>query len=142
MDYFPTLASMCGLQVPAIVNGTDLSAAALGRRGPERDAALMMNFVSHWDFPESGTSWPEWRGVRTKQHTYVRWLTGAEELYDNAADPYQMRNLLEGGQPPEIANRLRSRLKDLLHDAHDDFLPGTAYAEWFTMERNVKHTAR
>ena len=143
IDHLPTLASLCGLQVPAIVNGTDLSAAALGRKGHEPDAALMMNFVSHWDFPEGGTSWPEWRGVRTRQHTYVRWLAGAEELYDNAADPYQMRNLLEGGVGgPEIATRLRSRLKDLLHDAHDDFLPGAAYADWFTLDRNVKHTAR
>jgi hypothetical protein len=29
------------------VNGMDLSTHALGRQGPERDAALMMNFVSH-----------------------------------------------------------------------------------------------
>jgi hypothetical protein len=38
-------------------------------------------------------------------------------------------------------NRLRSRLKDLLHDAHDDFLPGTQYGEWFTPDRNLIRNA-
>ena len=141
MDHFPTLASLSGIRAPTIVNGLDLSASALGSSGPGRDAALMMNFVSHWNYPESGTLWPEWRGLRTKQFTYVRWLTGAEELYDNTADPYQVRNLFDGGRPPEIAMRLRSRLKDLLHESHDQFPPGTAYAEWLTVERNLKHTA-
>ena len=40
-----------------------------------------------------------------------------------------------------IMNRLRSRLKDLLHDAHDDFLPGTQYGEWFTPDRNLIRNA-
>lgn len=69
IDHFPTLASLCGLKTPGIVNGMDLSAHVLGRSGPQRDAALMMNFVSHWNYPESGTLWPEWRGIRTKQFT-------------------------------------------------------------------------
>jgi arylsulfatase A-like enzyme len=141
MDHLPTLARLCGLQVPDIVNGVDLSGHVLGRGGSERDAVLMMNYVSHWDFPESGTEWPEWRGVRTKQHTYVRWLNGAEELYDNAADPYQFRNLFNGRQAPDILRRMRARLKDLLADAHDDFPPGTAYRQWFTLERNMVRNA-
>jgi arylsulfatase A-like enzyme len=141
MDHLPTLASLCGLSVPSLVNGMDLSAHVLGRRGPERDAALMMNFVSHWDFPETNTEWPEWRGIRTKQHTYVRWLNGAEELYDNLADPLQLRNLFDGRRAPEVMTRLRSRLKDLLNESHDEFPPGTAYAEWFTPERDMVRNA-
>lgn len=141
MDYFPTLARLCGLSVPDIVNGTDLSAHALGRQGPERDAALMMNFVSHWDYPETNTDWPEWRGLRTRQHTYVRWLNGAEELYDNLADPYQMRNLFDGRGAPEAMTRLRARLPDLLRESHDEFLPGNRYAEWLTPRRDVVRNA-
>ena len=141
MDHFPTLATLCGLPVPSIVNGMDLSPHVLGRKGPEHEAALMMNYVSHWDFPESGTEWPEWRGVRTKQFTYVRWLNGAEELYDNIADPYQMRNLFDGRRAPDEMARMRSRIKDLLHEAHDTFPPGTAYAEWFTPQRDMIRNA-
>jgi arylsulfatase A-like enzyme len=141
IDHLPTLARLCGLDVPDIVNGVDLSGQVLGRGGPARDSVLMMNYTSHWDYPESGTEWPEWRGVRSKQHTYVRWLNGAEELYDNAADPYQFRNLFDGRQAPDLLRRMRVRLKDLLAEAHDDFLPGTAYREWFTLERNMVRNA-
>lgn len=141
IDHFPTLASLCGLRVPDIVNGMDLSPHVLGKKGPERAEALMFNFVSHWDFPETMTEWPEWRGIRTRQHTYVRWLNGAEELYDNLADPYQMRNLFDGRRTPGVMSRLRSRLRDLLRESHDDFLPGNRYAEWFTPERDVVRNA-
>lgn len=141
MDHFPTLASLCGLKAPAIVDGRDLSQQALTGRGPQHDTLLMANYVSHWDFPETATEWPEWRGLRTKQHTYVKWLTGAEELYDNLADPYQMRNLFDGRRAPPVMNQLRSRLKDLLHDSRDEFLPGVRYGEWFTTARNMVRNA-
>lgn len=141
MDHFPTLASLCGIEVPDIVNGMKLSEQALGRKGKERDGALMMNFVSHWDYPETNTEWPEWRGIRTKQHTYVKWLNGAEELYDNQADPYQSRNLFDGRRTPEVMSKLRSRLRELLEETRDDFSPGTAYAQWLTPDRDVIRTA-
>jgi len=141
IDHFPTLVSMCGLGTPKIVDGMNLSRRVLEGKGPDRDSALMMNFVSHWDYPETMTLWPEWRGVRTRQHTYVRWLNGAEELYDNTADPYQYRNLCEGRNSPAVLNRLRSRLKDLLKEAHDEFLPGNRYGEWFTTDRDLIRTA-
>ncbi|MDP3000542.1 MAG: sulfatase [Bryobacterales bacterium] len=141
IDHFPTLASMCGLETPKIVDGMNLSGRVLEGKGPDRDSALMMNFISHWDFPETMTLWPEWRGVRTRQHTYVRWLNGAEELYDNSADPYQCRNLHDGRNSPAVLNRLRSRLKDLLKEAHDEFLPGDRYGEWFTRDRDLIRTA-
>jgi arylsulfatase A-like enzyme len=141
IDHLPTLASLCGLETPPLANGTDLSGHALGRKAQEPDAALMMNYVSHWDYPESGTEWPEWRGVRTRQYTYVRWLNGAEELYDNAADPYQLRNLWDGRRAPDVMARMRGRLRDLLHDSHDEFLPGTRYGEWFTPDRDMVRNA-
>jgi arylsulfatase A-like enzyme len=136
MDHFPTLVRLCGLETPDIVDGMDLSPQDLGRRGPERDAALMMNFVSHWDYPETGSDWPEWRGLRTKQYTYARWLNGPEEFYDNAADPYQMRNLFDGRNAPVAMQHLRGRLRDLLRESHDEIPPGTAYGEWLTPQRN------
>lgn len=141
MDHLPTLASLCGLAVPSLVNGMDLSTHALGRKGPERDAALMMNYVSHWDYPETDTDWPEWRAVRTKQYTYVRWLNGAEEIYDNLADPYQMRSLFDGRAAPAVIDKLRARLRDLLRESHDDFPPGSAYAQWFTPQRDMLRNA-
>ncbi|HUS05482.1 MAG TPA: sulfatase [Bryobacteraceae bacterium] len=141
MDHLPTLASLCRLPKPGLADGLDLSGSVLGRKGPEPDAALMMNFVSHWDFPESGTDWPEWRALRTTQHTYVHWLNGSEEFYDNIADPYQLRNLFDGRNAPEAMSRLRPRLQEMLRSSHDEFLPGSAYAEWLTPQRDFKRNA-
>jgi len=36
---------------------------------------------------------------------------------------------------------MRSRLRDLLHDSHDEFLPGTRYGEWFTPDRDMIRNA-
>ncbi len=142
VDHMPTMLSLAGIPVPDTCDGMDLSAVALGRRGPQRESALMMNYVSHWDFFDSGTLWPEWRAVRNKSHTYVKWLKdNKEELYDNLADPYQMRNLAENQTDLATLKRLRERLNDLLREAHDDFLPGTAYADWYDEKRNLVRTA-
>jgi arylsulfatase A-like enzyme len=46
----------------------------LARRGDRR-----------WDF----------RGIRHKRYTYVRWYTGEEELYDRRTDPHQLVNKAE-----------------------------------------------
>jgi len=142
MDHMPTLLSLAGIPVPDAADGMDLSAVTLGRRGPQQESALMMNYVAHWDYFDSGTQWPEWRGVRTKSHTYVKWLKdGREELYGNLADPYQMRNLAEGEKDVDTLKKMRARLKELLAEAHDEFLPGTSYADWYDDRRNLVRTA-
>jgi arylsulfatase A-like enzyme len=141
VDHFPTLAALCGENAPGGLDGHDLSWAVLGRSGQGRDDALLMNFVSHWDYPETGTQWPEWRGVRTARHTYVKWLDGREELYDNLADPYQLHNLFDGDHVPPVLAHLRGRLSVLLREAHDEFLPGDQYRSWFNLRRDVVKTA-
>ncbi len=141
MDHFPTLCGLAGLQAPTTCDGTDLSGALMGNRRIDRDAVLMANYVSHWDFFDTGTNWPEWRGIRTERYTYVKWLDGKEELYDNVEDPYQMKNLAESPKDLPLLHALRIRLAELLADAHDEFLPGTAYADWYDDERNLVKTA-
>ena len=38
----------------------------------------------------------EWRALRTKQHTYaVHRPDKSEKLFDNVADPFQTRNLID-----------------------------------------------
>lgn len=141
MDHLATLCGLTGLPAPDSADGVDLSRVVRGNGPADRDAVLMMNYTSHWDYFDSGTTWPEWRSVKTRQHTYVKWLDGKEELYDDLDDPYQMNNRLEGQKDLPTLQRLRGRLKDLLAAAHDDFLPGTAYADWYDKERNLVRTA-
>ena len=83
----------------------------------------------------------EWRGVRTPQFTYCKYINGLEELYDNAADPCQMRNLALDQQDLPRMRRMRSKLKELMAEAHDEFLPGNAYGQWYDDRRNLHRTA-
>lgn len=88
----PTLLSLMGLRSPRTVEGTDLSGLALGRGGSGPDAAYLqgMGTTAAW---QDGT---EWRAMRDKQYTYgIYRRDGRELLFDNIADPYQMKG------PPE-----------------------------------------
>lgn len=141
MDHMPSLLSLAGIEVLTEIDGIDLSEAIFGRPARQRDAALIANYVSDYNYFDSGTHFPEWRGVRTKSHTYVKWLDGKQELYDNLSDPYQMRNLAQDQQDLPALQKMRSTLKGLLAEAHDEFLPGTAYADWYDDRRNLIRTA-
>ena len=140
MDHLPSLCGLTGLPIPRDVDGADLSDVIRNRGRDSRDEVLIGSYTSHWDFFQTGTRWPEWRGVKTKRYTYCKWLTGEEELYDDVEDPYQMNNLAVGRKELPALQTLRNRLKDLLVAAHDDFLPGTEYGKWYDERRNLKRT--
>ena len=140
MDHLPTLCGLAGLPIPGEVDGANLSGVVTGRESDHREGVLIGHYSSHEFCLSRGYDFPEWRGVRTKQYTYVRWLAGTEELYDNLADPYQLNNLAEGGAEPEALGSLRSQLSDLLAAAHDGFLPGDGYRDWYDDCRNLVRT--
>lgn len=62
-------------------------------------------------FPESSDP-PDFRGLRTDRYTYVEYVTGDRELYDDLADPDQLRNLAQIADPTLIS-RLSRRLAAL-----------------------------
>jgi arylsulfatase A-like enzyme len=137
IDHMPTLLGLAGIEVPEFADGQDLSHLVLGQEGPEREEALMMQFSSHWDYCLTGSPWKEWRAVKTKQYTYVKWIDGKEELYDDIHDPYQMNDLVKEPLAREELGILRQKLKELLAKSNDEFLPGTKYREWFNDKRQV-----
>jgi N-acetylglucosamine-6-sulfatase len=141
MDHLPTFCSLADVPVPTEADGVDLSELVRGGAGPGRDAVLLMNYVAGYANFKTGGVRPEWRGVHTGRHTYVRWLDGGEALFDNAEDPYQLRNLVEDDSQSALLEGLRERAGELLAEAHDEFLPGTAYAQWYETGRNLVRTA-
>ncbi len=137
VDHLTTLCGLAGVQPPREADGRNLSEVVLGLGESRRDAVLMANYSSEPAFFQTGTTFPEWRAVRTTRYTYVKWLAGPEALFDNAEDPYQMRNLIKEDRALATVTEFRRRLKDLLASANDQFLPGDRYGAWYDANRNL-----
>jgi len=120
-DVMPTLLSLAGLPVPAAVEGQDLSPAALALPRDEPSSAFISNPCPFIE------AIPEWRGVRTCRYTYVRTLEGPWLLYDNEADPFQLRNLVGDPTYRKVRADLEEELDDWLNRLNDDFQPRDVY---------------
>lgn len=127
-DIMPTLLGLCDVPIPAGVEGADHAPLL---RGEERDgdgAALIACYApfGEWTRKSGGR---EYRGVRTRRHTYVRDLDGPWLLYDNEADPFQMRNLADAPSARSIQAELDAMLRQILRERGDAFLPGDRYIQ-------------
>jgi arylsulfatase A-like enzyme len=121
MDIMPTLLSLAGVPCPKEVEGISLSEAAVGKRSDQQDALLIMKLVPGGN-PWLSNAVTEWRGVRTKTHTYVKLQNaGPWLLFDNKKDPYQMKNLVNSPAHKKLRDEMEARLKVLLEKAHDPF---------------------
>ena len=68
--------------------------------------------ASGWKYEPELKWW--WRGVRSPQHTYVRYHDGVEELYDRSVDPQQLTNVADDPTYASTKANLASRLDELV----------------------------
>ena len=125
VDFYPTLAEICGLNAPAYLPGVSLVPALNNPESAPRDSALTQY--------ESGYS------LRTARYRYTEWGNGGEEgaeLYDHRTDPEEMVNL--AGQPKQA--ELIEQLSDALHQriAHASEKPNGVTQIHFQNRRRVK----
>jgi arylsulfatase A-like enzyme len=125
MDLMPTLLDLVGLPIPASVEGVSLGHAALTGETAGPESTFIQNTCPF------GEPTPEWRGVRTRRHTYVKTLEGPWLLYDNEADPCQMDNLAGRPQAQKLQAELEDHLQVWLKQIGDDFAPREAYWKRF-----------
>ena len=127
-DILPTLLSLTDIPIPDTVEGRDFSATIEGGEDPSGGAALIYCPHPFGQFlrPDGGR---EYRGIRTRNHTYARDLNGPWLLYDNEADPYQLDNLVNRASVSSIQAALEAQLQRKLSDRGDEFLPGETYIE-------------
>jgi arylsulfatase A-like enzyme len=137
LDIMPTLLSLLGLPVPGEVERMDTSPYAVGRSGPEPEAAFLqgMGTTAAW------RDGHEWRALRDKQYAYAVYrVDGRELLFDHRADPYQMHNLVTEGCTDVLA-RCRAMLKKRMTALKDTFEVCTWYRDHWTEDRVVVRTA-
>ena len=117
VDIAPTLLSLCGLPIPAEMQGSDLAKAVRGQsvRGPE--SAFFQFFVP---FAGDGTPRP-WRGVRTDRHMYARTESGPWVLYDLKDDPYERNNLAQDPSSAAVRNSLEATLASWMKRTGDSW---------------------
>jgi len=139
VDLLPTFCGLCDIPIPATVEGMDLSRAWCAHEdATEQDALYMMNFTYRFLNCEDG--W-EWRGVRTKTHTYARFLSGEIFLHDNRIDPWQQRNLAENESSRELLARSEQTLQTLMKARNDSLCPGSSFRSWLDDERRIVRNA-
>lgn len=114
LDLFPTLCSIASIEIPAGLDGKDISAILQGGELPPREY-VSSEWTTEWGYTVSPG-----RMLRSGQYKYMVYLEGnGEELYDLQRDPGEKRNLVDS---PEYADALRHmrRLMDAYLDETDD----------------------
>ncbi len=126
-DIMPTLLGLAGVAAPDSVEGLDFSKHIAGGDDPSGGEALVMCPHPFGEWTKGRGDGREYRGIRTRRHTYVRSLEGPWLLYDNDTDPHQMKNLVADPAHAALRAELDRRLQKKLDAAGDEFLPGTEY---------------
>ncbi|MDP6443468.1 MAG: iduronate-2-sulfatase, partial [Pirellulaceae bacterium] len=115
IDLYPTVASLCGLEVPERIQGEDISQMLDDPTHQVRDAAFCVNgrgFLlrdDDWAFIQYGEKGA--RGV---------------ELFDMRKDPLQYTNLAGNPQHGATVKRYQDLLARKLRDVRDNDLPKKA----------------
>lgn len=138
-DILPTLLSLMGLPIPKDAEGMDLSHSALGKKGPETEAALLQctGATAAW------TQGHEWRALRSKQFTYAIYRKDRSELlFDNLADPHQLSNLVADKRHADTLGHFRKRLQARMAELNDTFPASTWYRDHWTKDRIILRAAR
>ena len=129
-DLLPALLGLADLPIPATVVGRDYSNHLLGNAPAPADAALLACYHPFGEY-ERRNGGREYRGLRTRTHTYAHTLDGPWLLYDNVADLYQQHNLIGQPDAASIQAELDQALDAKLAEIGDEFLSGEEYlAKW------------
>jgi arylsulfatase A-like enzyme len=100
IDLMPTVLALARAPVPESVDGRSL-VPLLGGAPPAPEQWRRDILIEHW-FGGSPVAVPEYQGVRTRDHAWVEYATGEQELYDLHADPFQMESAHDSGDPALI----------------------------------------
>ena len=117
-DLAPTFADLAGVTQPSFVDGRSLG-PLLSASPPAswRSTFLVEHRRSAYEAPFARLV-PNYDAVRTTDHLYVEYESGARELYDLGSDPYELRSRHRSAGT-DLKRRLGGRLDALRGCAAD-----------------------
>jgi arylsulfatase A-like enzyme len=117
VDFAPTLLSLCGVQVPADMQGQSLAPVILGESAEGPDSAFFQIFGPY----DGGGVIAGWRGVRTHRYMYARYEDEPWVLYDLQKDPYELNNLAQDPAAAEVRAELEAKLNAWMERTGDSW---------------------
>jgi iduronate 2-sulfatase len=113
LDLYPTISSLCGLDVPARLQGKNIAAMLDDPAVEVRDAAFSVA--------------PARKGflLREDKWAYIQYKEDASagiELFDVKQDPLQYTNLAENGDYASVVERFKAKLAAKLSELRDNDL--------------------
>lgn len=140
IDIYPTLCGLAGVPVPAGRGGRDLSRLMTGQAAaadPSEIVFLLNQGKKHTENnhlaaeaeadddedpkAKQFAKAPNYRGARTRTHTYAVTPDGRWCLYDNVADPYQMKNLVRDPAHQKLMAELDAKILAWMETTGDPF---------------------
>ncbi len=106
IDFYPTLAELCGLTPPANLSGVSLNPVLKNAASMPRRSAL--------------SQYSDGYSIRTPRYRYTEWGPaglGGNELYDHAADPAEMVNLSGRTEHVQTVRELSQHLQQRIASA-------------------------
>jgi iduronate 2-sulfatase len=115
IDLYPTISNLCGLGVPANVQGKNISKMLDDPTYEVRDAAFCVA--------------PMRKGFLLREHKYAYIQYGEDasagiELFDTEKDPEQYTNLVNSPAHQQVVAHFKSKMVARLKEVRDNDLPG------------------
>ena len=112
IDLAPTVLALAGIVDSAGRDGMSLTGLLTGDSTDWR-TSLLIEYWTDTVFPRMLTM--GYKAVRTEHYKYIHYLTlpGADELYDLAADPFELNNIIDTETGQAVLPELKAELRRL-----------------------------
>ena len=110
VDTMPTLLDLCGVDIPAGVQGTSFRSLLAGSDAPTRDHVQYQLMKAEFGGRSERHVRPE-RGIRTREWLYVRKQDRPLYLFDQIGDPGEVHNRVDTPDCADIQAELDARVR-------------------------------
>lgn len=117
IDLLPTMLDAAGMEVPPICEGKSL----LSVLDAEEDRSVMIEFNRYEIEHDSWGGFLPIRSIVSGNYKLNINLISGDELYDLAADPGEMKNLIEEPDYAEVREKLLDALLQRMYEKRDPF---------------------